>query len=54
MSIYQIADRHLPQDFACELDAIEPGRLRMLGREAPKVAEDSERQLLNALAKRVA
>lgn len=60
------ADRRWPYDFACELDAIEPDRLRMLVREAirhhmpddylraAQIAEESERQLLKAFARRAA
>ena len=60
------ADRRWPYDYACELDAIEPDRLRMLVREAirrhmpddylrmAQVAEQSERELLRAFARRAA
>lgn len=60
------ADRRWPCEFACELDAIEPARLRWLVREAirnhmpddhlraAQIAEESERELLRAFARRAA
>ena len=60
------ADRRWPYDYACELDAIEPDRLRSIVRDAIRrhmsddhlkvalVAEESERQLLHAFARRAA
>jgi len=60
------ADRRWPYSFACELDAIEPGRLRELVRgairehmpdehlHAAQVAEESEREVLKAFARRAA
>ena len=60
------ADRRWPHDFACELDAIEPDVMRSLVRDAIRqhvpdeelratlAAEESERQLLHAFARRAA
>jgi hypothetical protein len=60
------ADRRWPHDLACELDAIEPGRLRRLVRDAirrhmpdeflraAQVAEESEREQLRIFARRAA
>lgn len=60
------ADRRWPHDFACELDAIEPDRLRQLVRDAirqhmpddylraAQIAEASEREILQVFARRAA
>jgi hypothetical protein len=60
------ADRRWPHDFACELDAIDPDRLRLLVRSAirrhmpddllriAQVAEESEREQLRIFARRAA
>ena len=57
------ADRNWPYDFACELDALEPDRMRALVRKAIekhlpqyqldilRTAEESERDILHALAR---
>jgi hypothetical protein len=57
------ADRNWPHDFACELDALDPDRMRLLVEEAIKkhlpqhqlqvlmAAEESEREVLHALVR---
>jgi hypothetical protein len=60
-----VADRNWPYDVACELDAIEPDRIRSLvygaierhlpqdQYETTKIAEESERSFLEILARSV-